>query len=114
MEYLQAFIMALLGGGASLFIGFLVKIFVDNPKKRDDQEQEEINAILCLLRSDIVWRSRSLLDKGYASMEDHSIIKNEFDVYKRLGGDGFVDDIVPKVSALPQKGNNFEPMEKGK
>lgn len=101
MDYIKAFIIAIIGGGASLLIGFLVKILVDNPKKRSDQEEAEINAILCLLRSDIVWRCRSLLAKGATSIEDRAIISQEFDTYKKLDGDGFVDDLVPRTMRLP-------------
>lgn len=34
MDYIKAFIVAIIGGGASLLIRFLVKILVDNPKKK--------------------------------------------------------------------------------
>lgn len=102
MDYIKAFIVAIIGGGASLLIGFLVKILVDNPKKRSDQEEAEINAILCLLRSDIVWRCRSILSQKISSLEDKAIISQEFDVYKKMGGNGFVDGLVHKAEDLPE------------
>ena len=102
MDYIKAFIVAIIGGGASLLIGFLVKVLVDNPKKRNDQENVEISAILCLLRSDIVWRCRSILSQKISSLEDKAIISQEFDVYKKMGGNGFVEGLVHKAEDLPE------------
>lgn len=102
MDYIKAFLIAIAGGAASLVLSFLVKILVDNPKKRSDQEEAEINAILCLLRSDIVWRCRSLLTQKISSLEDKAIISQEFDVYKKMGGNGFVDGLVHKAEDLPE------------
>lgn len=95
MNYIKIFISALIGGAASYLLQWLV-----SSRKKYELEKE---ALLCLLRSDIIWRCRSLKAIGYASIEDKTIIGAEKDVYQKLGGDGFVDELVPIILKLPEE-----------
>lgn len=70
-------------------------------QERELKEKAKDDLILGLARVTLLETYQKCEQKGYYSLEDREVYGKLFDAYVLNGGDGVIDQIAPKIRALP-------------
>lgn len=105
-------LIAIIGGGVGAavvtVVGQLLTARQARKYRQEDKERDDIQAlkdgVSWLLYDRILYLARKYLDRGYITLADLKIIKEQHRVYHdRLGGNGYLDKVMEAVEALPLK-----------
>ena len=80
-------------------LGYMVAKVKDH-KKKDTQQQK---ALLCLLRSNITSKYYLYSELGSIPYYEKENVDRMYEQYKDMGGNSYVDTIVPEINRLPIK-----------
>lgn len=103
-------LIAIIGGGVGAAVVTVVgQIIIAKQARRFQQEDRRVDdmaalkeGISWLLYDRILYLSRKYIDRGWLSLEDLKVIKEQHRIYHdRLGGNGYLDKVMAAVEALP-------------
>ena len=84
---------------------FILKGYIADMKqyriKREEEEKAKDDLLLGLARVSLMENYYKCEDKGYYSTSDREVYGALFKAYKTCGGDGVIDQLAPKLQALP-------------
>lgn len=86
------------------YIADLKKYRSDREQREQEREQKEKakdDLILGLARVTLLETYQKCEQKGYYTLEDREVYGKLFEAYVTNGGDGVIDQIAPKIRALP-------------
>lgn len=69
-----------------------------------EQEEREVakkELDLCLARIMLLENYERCMDKGFYSLNERQVYHPLFDNYRKMGGDGIIDDLSEKLLELP-------------
>lgn len=96
------------GGLMTIITGiilFTIKGYLSDNKKyrqaREEKEQAKDTLVLGLARVSLLEMYNSSMKKGYYSLDDREVYGKLFSSYIINGGDGVIDQLIPKLQALP-------------
>ena len=96
------FLYALLTGACGAGLFSLVQFLITRHDKKKENESVEREALRYIMLYIIQERSKELLQKGSATMDEKRSLREWHDVYhKGLGGNGDADDLMKAVNNLP-------------
>ena len=76
--------------------GYLIAFFISRRKRKKEREQEYEkikNALISILRANIIKDYRYYVKKGFMTLEDKEVFEEECNSYFAFGGDGVIHDI---------------------
>lgn len=86
-------------------IVFVLKGYISDMKKyraeREKKEQAKDDLVLGLARVSLLENYYKCERQGFYSTKDREVFGKLFEAYKTCGGDGVIDQIAPKIRALP-------------
>lgn len=102
-------IIALCAGGLMTVVTgiltFVLKGYISDLKKyraeRELKEQAKDDLVLGMARVMLMENYRKCEQAGVYSMEDREVYGKLFEAYRASGGDGIIDQLAPKIRALP-------------
>ena len=68
-----------------------------------DKKSDTNAALVIILYDRVKYLGKKYIDEGCISADDLCDLIKMHEVYHRLGGNGFLDEIMKKVKALPMK-----------
>lgn len=83
------------------FLGFIIGYVVDGLKEDRKEEKAIKNAVLAILRNELVRLYREYEIKGTLPILDKENIEAMFNEYKHLGGNGTVEHLINELLKLP-------------
>ena len=104
-------IIAIIGSGVLSVIvsgGFqLISKKMDDKKSKNDETQAQLTSMSIALQEIMLDRIKHVggqyILKGYVRLSEVEDLKRMHTAYKNLGGNGFADDVMARVKALPLK-----------
>lgn len=105
----MAEVIALVAGGVMTLVTgvilFVLKGYIADLKKyrekREREEQAKDSLLLGLARCSLLENYYKCEQKGVYSLQDREVYGMLFQAYKTCGGDGVIDQLAPKLQALP-------------
>lgn len=103
---------AIIGGGVGAavvtVVGQLLTARQARKYQQADRRADDMEAlkegISWLLYDRILYLARKYIDRGWLSLEDLRVVKEQHRIYHdRLGGNGYLDKVMAAVEALPLK-----------
>ena len=92
---------------ATGIILFVLKSNMTELKKyrieREKKEKAKDDLVLGMARVMLIENYNRCEEKGYYSTEEREVYRKLFDAYTINGGDGVIDQLAPKLRALPTK-----------
>ena len=86
---------------------FVLKANISDLKKyreeRENKEKAKDELVLGMARVMLIENYNRCEEKGYYSTEEREVYRKLFDAYTINGGDGVIDQLAPKLRALPTK-----------
>ena len=98
-EIILKVILTVVGFITTGVLGYLVAK-IKNYKKRDTNQEEDLK---CLLRSNITSKYYVYNEMGSIPIYEKENIDYMFEIYKKLGGNSYVERIVKEINDLPIK-----------
>ena len=96
------------GGLMTIITGvilFTIKSYLGDNKKyrleREEKEKAKDTLVLGLARVTLLETYNKSMEKGYYSLDDREVYGKLFSSYIVNGGDGVIDQLIPKLRALP-------------
>ena len=84
---------------------FVIKGYISDMKnyrdEREKKEQAKDDLVLGLARVSLLENYYKCEREGFYSLKDREVYGMLFKAYKTCGGDGVIDQIAPKLQALP-------------
>ena len=91
---------------------FILKGYIADMKRyrteREIKEQAKDDLVLGMSRVMLLENYRKCEEKGFYSMEDREVFSKLFEAYRASGGDGIIDQLAPKIRALPTHGQTAQ------
>lgn len=84
---------------AKRFLGLKLDRF---DEKREQQEAEH-NIILAMSRTMLLDNFEKCVDKGCYTLEEREVYHKLYEAYKKDGGNSIIDEIAPRIRALPME-----------
>lgn len=91
------------GGAAVAGIFQVIVILINNRKKKHDKQNSVAEGVMELLQDRIKFLAKHYLKDGEISAEDLEDLMRMHKVYKDLGGNGYLDQLMAAVKELPIK-----------
>ena len=99
-EAVQKIIIAILGSGAfSALVTGVVNLL--NARQKAKKGSDEI--IKMLAASQLYMMGENIIRRGEITFKELELYNDMYDLYKKKDGNGYVDDLKAKISALPIK-----------
>lgn len=97
---MENIIIAILGSGAfsALVTGIINLINARQKAKKGSDEM-----ILMLTASQLYMMGESIITRGAVTFKELELFNDMYDLYKKKEGNGYVDDLKKRISALPIK-----------
>ena len=97
---MENIIIAILGSGAfsALVTGIINLINARQKAKKGSDEM-----ILMLTASQLYMMGESIITRGAVTFKELELFNDMYDLYKKKDGNGYVDDLKKRISALPIK-----------
>lgn len=90
------------GGGAAVAGIFqVVTVLINNRKKKNDKEETISEGVMVLLQDRIKFLAKHYIADTTISPEDLEDLMRMHNVYKNLGGNGYLDTLMAAVKDLP-------------
>ena len=84
---------------------WILKGYIADMKKyrteREIKEQAKDDLVLGMARVMLLENYQKCEEKGFYSMDDREVYSKLFEAYRASGGDGIIDQLAPKIRALP-------------
>ena len=84
---------------------WVLKGYITDMKKyreeREKKEQAKDDLLLGMARVSLIENYYKCENKGYYSTAEREVFGKLFEAYKTCGGDGVIDQLAPKIQALP-------------
>ena len=84
--------------------GYLIAFFISRRKRKKEREQEYEkikNALVSILRNNILKDYRYYVSKGIMTLEDKEVFEEECNSYFAFNGDGVIHDIYGLAKDIP-------------
>lgn len=94
-------LIAACGGAAVAGIFQLIVLLINNRKKKHDKQDSVAEGVMELLQDRIKHLAKHYLKDGEISTEDLEDLMRMHKVYKALGGNGYLDQLMTAVKELP-------------
>lgn len=103
MNDLTQIIVAVLGSGALSTLTAITANAINDRKTKDDDIRAGVRMSLYYQFRD---HALSIIREGEVDADDLQMLQETYDIYKRLGGDGFCDSLMTRCKSLTitQKG----------
>lgn len=95
---MKEIILALIGSG---LLSTLISVAAAGLAERGTADRDIRRALKMLLYNQLKYDAEILLAAGEADAEELKGWTEAFEVYKALGGDGFIDTLAQRVASLP-------------
>lgn len=80
----------------------------EHERELEQKQQAKDELLLGMARVTLLETYQKCEQKGYYSLEDREVYGKLFDAYVTNGGDGVIDQIAPKIRALPTTPPNHQ------
>ena len=97
-EWLLPIIIAIIGSGA---LSAAVTKLVDNIMHRKDEKSVLLKAVRQILCNSIIENCRECIRNGEKDGEDMKRLLEDYEIYKELDGNGYIDSYLEQVKKLP-------------
>ena len=97
---LIALIAAFTGSGVSSIIIVLLQRHWAKKDKNDERIDALVDATKVQMIDHVRWLGRNYIEAGEIRLEDKENLKEMYNAYKRLGGNGHLDTIMSEVNHL--------------
>ena len=75
----------------------------ENERRKIEQREAERTIILAMSRTMLLNNYERCMDKGYYSIEEREVYHQLYTAYKDDNGNGIIDEIAPRIRALPME-----------
>ena len=75
----------------------------ENERRKIEQREAERTIILAMSRTMLLNNYERCMDKGYYSIEEREVYHKLYTAYKDDNGNGIIDEIAPRIRALPME-----------
>ena len=75
----------------------------ENERKAIEQREAERVIILAMSRTMLLDNYEKCMDKGCYTLEEREVYHKLYEAYKKDGGNSVIDDIAPRIRALPME-----------
>ena len=75
----------------------------ENKRKETEQREAEHTIILAMSRTMLLNNWEKCMSKGYYTIEERKVYHELFEAYKSDGGNSIIDEIAPRIRALPME-----------
>lgn len=75
----------------------------ESERKKIEQREAERTIILAMSRTMLLNNWERCMDKGYYSIEEREVYHKLYTAYKDDNGNGIIDEIAPRIRALPME-----------
>ncbi len=89
------------GGAAVAGVFQLVALIINNRKKKNKEEETVAEGVMVLLQDRIKFLAKHYIADTAISPEDLEDLMRMHNVYKNLGGNGYLDTLMAAVKDLP-------------
>lgn len=89
-----------IGSGLMMIFHAMLQRKWQKEDKTDDKMDAQTEALKVLMRDRVSHLGKIYIKQGFVSVDDKSIIKEMYDAYKRLGGNGHLNTIKEEVDKL--------------
>lgn len=108
MEIVAAIIGGGVGAAVVTVVGQIIIAKQARKYQKEDRQADDMAALMegisWLLYDRILYLARKYIDRGWLSLEDLRVVKEQHRIYHdRLGGNGYLDKVMAAVEALPLK-----------
>ena len=73
----------------------------ENERKKSEQREAERTIILAMSRTMLLDNWEKCMDKGCYTVEEREVYHKLYEAYKNDGGNSIIDEIAPRIRALP-------------
>lgn len=108
-NFIFSLISAALGSVAGAAIAYL-KLKRTKKKQGDEREEDRFKRLehgqLLLMRSDLIRLHDCFMERGYCAVSVKYSVREEYEGYHALGGNGVATKMLEDIMALPEKKEN--------
>ena len=76
---------------------------VEIEHRKMEQREAERTIILAMSRTMLLDNYEKCIDKGYYTLEEREVYHKLYEAYKDDGGNSIIDEIAPRIRALPME-----------
>jgi len=73
----------------------------ENERRKIEQREAERGIVLAIARTMLLDNYEKCMEKGYYTVEERDVYGNLFIQYRSDGGNGVIEEIAPRIRALP-------------
>lgn len=95
-----AIVIAIIGSGS---LSAIVTAVINAIQNRSKKKSAEKTALMCLLDDKLGYLTEKYITAGQISFDERRRIVEIHKAYKALGGNGYYNDLMQRVDALPIK-----------
>lgn len=101
---MENLIIALIGAVTGSGVCSIVVVLLQRKWAKQDRHDERVDALVdaqkVMMIDKVRWLGKKYISEGEIHIEDKENLKEMYDAYKRLGGNGHLDTIMSEVNNL--------------